>query len=89
MMFNDLSSPAALLATRRSGKPRDLIAPGPDATTLNRLLAIAARTPDHGKLAPWRFVVIDDRARLAQVIADAYRAEKLDASEAEVANRNV
>ena len=85
-MFNDRSTPLAFLSTRRSGKPRDLIAPGPDATTLNRLLAIAARTPDHGKLAPWRFVVIDDRARLAQVIGDAYRAEKPDASEAEVAN---
>jgi hypothetical protein len=30
-MFNDLTSPKALLATRRSGKPRDLVAPGPDA----------------------------------------------------------
>ena len=51
-MFNERSTPLAFLSTRRSGKPRDLIAPGPDATTLNRLLAIAARTPDHGKLAP-------------------------------------
>ena len=38
-MFNDLSSPAALLATRRSGKPRDMVAPGPDDAQLRRILA--------------------------------------------------
>jgi nitroreductase len=84
-MFNDQSSPAAFLATRRSGKPRDLIAPGPDAATLDRMLAIAARTPDHGKLAPWRFVVIEDRDRLSRVIHDAYRAERPGAPDGEIA----
>lgn len=83
-MLNDLSTPAAFLATRRSGKPRDLTAPGPDAAELDRMLTIAARTPDHGKLAPWRFVVIEDRARLAALIAAAFREEKPQASEAEV-----
>ena len=89
MSLNDASSPLALLATRRSGKPRDMVAPGPDADQLARMLAIAARTPDHGKLAPWRFVVVanDARARLATLIGDAWRAEKPDASDAEVASQ--
>ncbi len=84
-MFNDLSSPAAFLATRRSGKPRDLVAPGPDAATLAQMLELAARTPDHGKLAPWRFVVVEDRDRLSRLIVDAYRAERPGASAAELA----
>ncbi|MDP1028142.1 nitroreductase [Sphingomonas sp. KR1UV-12] len=85
-MFNDLSSPAAFLATRRSGKPRDLVAPGPDAATLAQMLELAARTPDHGKLAPWRFVVVDDRDRLSALILDAYRAERPGASATEIAS---
>ena len=44
-MFNDLSSPLALLSTRRSGKARDMVAPGPDSTQLQQILAIAARVP--------------------------------------------
>ena len=75
-MFNDLSSPAALIATRRSGKPRQMVAPGPDAATLDRILGSASRVPDHGKLAPWRFVVIDDRAAFAALLHRAYAAQK-------------
>lgn len=86
-MFNDRSTPLSLLATRRSGKPRDLIAPGPSPDELAQAVAIAARTPDHGKLAPWRFVTVraDQRERLSRLICDAYRAERPQASEAEVA----
>ncbi|WP_253339405.1 nitroreductase [Sphingobium sp. OAS761] len=85
-MFNDLSSPIALLRTRRSGKPRDLIAPGPDDDQLRQILEIALRTPDHGKLAPWRFVIVrqDQRAALARLLEDAYRAEKPDAGRLEI-----
>ena len=87
MTFNDRSTPFSLLATRRSGKPRDLIAPGPDAAELAQMLAIAARTPDHGKLAPWRFVIVPTaaRARLAEVITTAYRAERPQAGATEIA----
>jgi nitroreductase len=85
-MFNDLSSPLALLQTRRSGKPRDLIAPGPDDAQLRQILEVALRTPDHGKLAPWRFVIVpqDKRAALATVLEQAYRAEKPDAGRLEI-----
>ena len=72
-MLNDLSSTLALLETRRSGRPRDMIAPGPGDDQLERILAIAARTPDHGKLFPWRFVTIatEQRPALAELLARA------------------
>jgi nitroreductase len=85
-MFNDTSSPLALLHTRRSGKPRDMIRPGPDATQLRDILSAAIRVPDHGKLAPWRFVIVraDQRAALARLLTDAYRAEKPGAGRLEI-----
>lgn len=57
-MLNDRSSILSLLGTRRSAKPRELVGPGPTREELERILAIAARTPDHGKLHPWRFVSV-------------------------------
>jgi nitroreductase len=85
-MFNDRTSPLSLLQTRRSGKPRDLIAPGPDAEQLRAILEVALRTPDHGKLAPWRFVIVplERRAALATVLESAYRVEKPDAGRLEI-----
>ena len=85
-MFNDRTSPLSLLQTRRSGKPRDLIAPGPDADQLRIILEVALRTPDHGKLAPWRFVIVpqDRRAALTDLLEGAYRAEKPDAGRLEI-----
>jgi nitroreductase len=62
-MLNDRSSALSLLRTRRSGKPRELVAPGPSGEELAEILTIAARVPDHGKLAPWRFVVVGDEQR--------------------------
>ena len=85
-MFNDTSTPLTLLATRRSGKPRDLVAPGPDSAQLAQMLEIAARTPDHGKLAPWRFVVVpaDRRDALSEIITTAYLAERPQAARLEI-----
>jgi nitroreductase len=85
-MLNDLSSPTSLLATRRSGKPRDMAGPGPDAAQIDAMITIAARTPDHGKLAPWRFVIVppDRRERLADIITTAYRAERPQAARLEI-----
>ncbi len=83
-MFNDLSSLPAYLASRRSGKPRDMVAPGPEKAALANILEVAARTPDHGKLFPWRFVVIDDRAALASVLENAFLAENPDARSGQV-----
>ena len=76
-MFNDRSSLLAHLATRRSGKPRDMIAPGPDPAQLRAIIALALRTPDHGKLAPWRIVTVaaDQREALATLLKTAWVKE--------------
>lgn len=74
--LNDRSSALRLLETRRSGRPRDMVAPGPDRHQLARILAIATRVPDHGKLAPWRFVSIEDRDAFASLLHHAYRTEQ-------------
>jgi len=52
-----------LLATRRSLPPHQMTGPGPTRAELERMLTIASRVPDHGKLAPWRFIVIEGAAR--------------------------
>lgn len=64
-MFNELSSPIRLIETRRSAKPRDMVAPGPDAAQLERILRAAIRVPDHGKLSPWRVVIVGKKQRCA------------------------
>ncbi|QIG78369.1 nitroreductase family protein [Stakelama tenebrarum] len=83
MHFNDASTPLSLLRTRRSGKPRDLVAPGPDEQQLREMAALATRSPDHGKLAPWRFVIVpgDMRAALAEALVAAQRADNSDCTE--------
>jgi nitroreductase len=53
----------AFLASRRSASAMTLCAPGPDPGELETLLSIAARAPDHGKLAPWRFVVLSGEGK--------------------------
>jgi nitroreductase len=78
VMFNNQSSPLAYLASRRSGKPREMIAPGPDPEQLDAILAVAMRTPDHGKLFPWRFVIINDRVKLASILESAFVAANTD-----------
>lgn len=83
-MFNDLSSLPAYLASRRSGKPRDMVAPGPDAAMLDALLALAMRTPDHGKLFPWRLVKIEDRKAFAALLEKAFVAANSDARAAQI-----
>lgn len=76
-MLNDTATHLSALRTRRSGKPRDLVAPGPDDAELRVMLEIAARTPDHGKLAPWRFVIVPPERRdaLAELLTKARRAD--------------
>ena len=54
---------ANYLKTRRTIPAAQLAEPGPDDATLREMLTIAARVPDHGKLAPWRFILFDRAAR--------------------------
>ncbi|WP_017666799.1 nitroreductase [Sandarakinorhabdus sp. AAP62] len=82
--FNDSTSTATLLATRRSGKARDMLAPGPNAGQLQAIIAAAARVPDHGKLNPWRFVVIENRAAFGEALLAIYRTGKPEAGRLEL-----
>lgn len=65
------------LLTRRSPALPSLREPGPTPDQLTTILTIAARVPDHGKLAPWRFIVIegDARNRLGAVIGSIWSAK--------------
>ena len=51
------------LAERRSAPAQALAAPGPSEAEIDEILTLGARTPDHGKLFPWRFVVLGPRTR--------------------------
>ena len=61
-----------LLASRRSGSAKAMTGPGPSPQELRRILAAATRVPDHGKLAPWRFIVFEGegRTRIGEILAD-------------------
>jgi nitroreductase len=65
------------LLTRRSRPPKILTTPGPDRAAIEPLLKAALRVPDHGKLEPWRLVVIGRVA--SRRLAAAIRARAVDA----------
>jgi nitroreductase len=71
-----------LLKTRRSPNIPDLTEPGPDDSQLETLLTAAARVPDHGKLVPWRFLVLTKKGRtpLAEALARCFREDHPDAT---------
>ena len=64
------------ILTRRSVMPKRLIAPGPDAEQVRRIVAAGVTVPDHGSLRPWRFVLVPEarRRQLADVFVAAGRA---------------
>lgn len=76
-----------LLASRRTVPLPQLQGPGPTEEELTRLLTIAARVPDHGKLVPWRFIVFEGEARerAGDLIARAFLADEPQADEQRVA----
>lgn len=65
------------LLNRRSRPAKTLGDAAPERAEIEMLLTAAARTPDHGKLVPWRFVVLADRARREAIasLAEAYMTE--------------
>ena len=75
------------LLQRRSVPPRWLGEPGPGEQEIETLLKVASRVPDHGKLAPWRFILIqgEGRGRLGEVLATAFQADNPSASEDQLA----
>lgn len=71
-----------LLKTRRSVKPMELTGPGPAAAEIDTILTVASRVPDHGKLAPWRFILFEGEPRIAagEKIAAAFLADHPEAT---------
>lgn len=65
----------AFLNSRRTTQFPDMTANGPTAAELEAILTAAVRVPDHGKLAPWRFIVFegDARAKAGDAVADVFR----------------
>lgn len=77
-----------LIALRRSVSKRALSAPGPSHDELNDLLTVAARVPDHRRLAPWRFLIFEGPAREAfnASAVEIQRQENADATETMLAD---
>ena len=84
--YNDLTSLAAYLPSRRSGRPRNMVAPGPNDAQIEQIVTLARRTPHHGKLAPWRVIAVaaDQRDHLADGIKSAYLKENPSAGRLEL-----
>lgn len=77
-------TPFEFLMSRRSVPSRQLGMPGPDAQEQQALFELAVRVPDHGRLAPWRFIRIagDSRLRFGSKLAALTQARDSDAPEA-------
>ncbi|MEX6634256.1 nitroreductase family protein [Hyphococcus lacteus] len=76
-----------LLRRRRSTTADCLGGPGPDRATLDDILKIAARVPDHRRVAPFRFIVFEGEARASfgKTLRDVFVADNPDASEEKIA----
>lgn len=85
-MANPPMSALKLLNDRRSVPSRQLGEPGPNPAELRALLDAAVRVPDHGKLVPWRFILIrgDARRRLGDLLAQTTLTNHPDAAPAAV-----
>ncbi|NVD41131.1 nitroreductase [Ensifer sp. HO-A22] len=71
------------LASRRSIPAFQMGEPGPDKAEVEEMLTLASRVPDHGKLAPWRFIVYrgEERVRISGELKTMALAKKPDLSE--------
>ena len=69
-----------VLLSRRSVKASRLIEPAPDEQQLKSILDAGMRVPDHGKLSPWRFLVVEGehRERLSEKLVEIYLSETVE-----------
>jgi nitroreductase len=76
-----------LLLSRRSGSAKAMKGPGPSDDEIRTLIEVATRVPDHGKLAPWRFLIFkgDARAAFGDVLAHALKSTEPDAGDERLA----
>jgi nitroreductase len=70
------------LLSRRSGSAKAMTGPGPSPAQLRQILGCAARVPDHGKLAPWRFILFEGegRERMGAILAQVLKQNEPEAS---------
>jgi nitroreductase len=82
-----MTNPLTPLLTRRSTSVKDMRAPAPSDAELEQILTIATRVPDHGKLCPWRLVVLrgEGARALGAIAAAQFAAQNTDATEAQIA----
>jgi nitroreductase len=73
-----------LLLSRRSCPARAMTGPGPSTRQLTDILLAGARVPDHGKLAPWRFIVFEGeaRGRFADILVNVLSQDGVDPNQA-------
>ena len=78
------------LSTRRSIPAFQMMEPGPGKSEIEEMLKLASRVPDHGKLAPWRFIVFrgEERARISTELAKMALAAKPELSAEMIAVEN-
>ncbi len=81
---NTANDTIEILKRRRSVPPPMMTGPAPNSDELATILTVASRVPDHGKLAPWRFVVFEGEARerAGRLALDIRLADKPDLDEA-------
>ena len=74
------------LLSRRSTLARMMEGPGPNDEELRKILEAGMRVPDHGRLTPWRFMIIRGKAReaLGEIMADIFGRNNPDAIEEQV-----
>ncbi len=75
------------LTTRRSTSVRDMTAPAPTDAELEQILRVATRVPDHGKLCPWRIIILrgEGALKLGALAADRFAKQHPEATEAQIA----
>jgi nitroreductase len=85
----NVAAPQALdlLLSRRSGSAKAMKGPGPSDSQIRTLIEAASRVPDHGKLAPWRFLILkgDARAAFGEVLARALKSTEPDSGDERLA----
>lgn len=81
--MSDLSD---FLLNRRSVVVRDMLEPGPGKEDLEKILRAGMRVPDHGRLTPWRFIVIkgDARGAMGKILGEAFRKANPDCIDEQV-----
>ncbi len=75
-----MTSPLTPLLTRRSVSVKDLAAPAPDDAQLKEILRVATRVPDHGKLTPWRIIILRGKGalKLGDIAAERFAKQYPD-----------